>query len=698
MRSSNYQFQTPSSERDDDPDLDRGAISSGYYETWRENESVTHPSAGAPFLDSRFSHPQERGGNTIQEPQDWPHQPQLLKRFTSSTVFSVLGDLFLFCAWTAVLFFAAAIERSNGHSQGNLPFSEKALSQGKTVIPTLFPILFAATVGRCLKLISMYRVEQGERLEVLDRLLGSTTFMGTFITAITMVSLSATAMTIALFLIWALSPLGGQAAFRSFYWQANNTETPATFPYLGSNNTYNIPYFNSGRKFEIARVNALFSGSILGSRNSIDSSMDLWGNIKIPAIEALAERGTVPDSDGWYDALNTTTTDYSSLLGIPVRRDSAVDNMLSRFVLETSYWTLQCSRIGVGELGSVITDEKMTESLPLNYTTNGALKMYTNRAVDVQLLRDSPTLEARRIVFDMAYWDHITADCRIQTTYVETEVTCKKRECTASRVRQSQKKHASQNYTFLDEEDGYRDNMPYFTGLVDALLGRTYYPSILTSYIARTLGVEPFAGTEPNTGSSNFWAKYVIKLRTVIHDTPNDFIFLFAQLLNTYWMAASGTNYVLDGGVSGNYTAGAVPTLQHTQKFVNFENATAAVWSGEPIFTYSKSWLAFLFIAALVPLIACIANIILTCWLIRGPPLAMNFSTLTRDNLYIKIPPNGSALSDSDRGKMLKSIRLFYGDVAADERVGHVAIAIADSDSNGNETRKLGRGRQRIYD
>ncbi|KAK3997759.1 hypothetical protein QBC44DRAFT_363950 [Cladorrhinum sp. PSN332] len=305
--------------------------------------------------------PNPEPNNPISQPQaqtisDWPRKPQALKRFTLSAIFSILGDLILFCAWLAILAFGIAVLNSDGVARRDIVFGDEALAQGQDCnmfkIPTLSPILFTATVGRRIKLLSMYRVERGERLEVLDRLIGSTTFMGALAAAFTRATLSGSFIARLLALAWALSPC------------AETVDQPTK--------------------------------------------------------------------------------------------------------------------------GEAITVYNQTR----------------------------PQWESRRIVFDIAYWKHVTADCLLRTTYVETEVTCQRRSCVASGVRQSLRPHLTSNHTFLDEETDIEDYSSYLTGLHEAVPGRASRPSVLSTYLARMLGIE-----------------------------------------TTYWIATAATGYVLDPG-RGNYTFG----------------------------------------------------------------------------------------------------------------------------------------------
>ena len=167
----------------------------------------------------------------------------------------------------------------------------------------------------------MYRAEQGEKLGVLDRLIGSTTFMGTLITGITTGLSSSIWITFVLLLMWALSPLGGQASIRSFHWEANTTETAGTFTYFSSNNTFNIQTtYGSTQAIITSGMASLLLASLISPKESTDAAMDLWANVKIPSVEALANSG-FPKVNGWYEVdpqtKNLTTGHWSSLLEFP---------------------------------------------------------------------------------------------------------------------------------------------------------------------------------------------------------------------------------------------------------------------------------------------------------------------------------------------------------------------------------------------
>jgi len=519
----------------------------------------------------------------------------------------------------------------------------------------------------------MYRVEQGERLGVLDQLQGSQSFVGTLITALTL--RGATFLSVTLVVMWSLSPLGGQASFRSFYFEGNMTETPISYPYLSINNTDSVTPPGSDRITAVSQVNALFSAVLVGTKNSTDSPMDLWGNVKIPSLAAVA-KSRQADQDGWFQLGNegVNTTEYSSLIGVPVGMQNAT-NASTRFSLETSYWTLQCSYFGKsGDRPA----KNLTEVFPFNYTGTGTgLEAWTDRHMGIgsKGSEEWPN-KARGVAFRIFDWNPMFIDCTMQTTYVETEAACRKTTCAVTKIRESRQPHPSPNITTLDYEGP--PTSPYFLNLLTGVPGRPARPSGVSGYIDKCLfGIPTNQFEGLNISIAN----------------PRGYEALFAQALNTYWMASIGPDWVI-GQRSANYSAG-IKTIQLTD--VKFEKATGAIWTEEPIFTYSPAWLTLLFVAALVALAACIANVVLSSYFVRSPHLLMNFTTMVRDSPFVQAPPGGSALSDFDRSNMMRNARIRYGDVASGEPVGHIAIGTID------DGRALGRGvvpldKSRMYD
>jgi hypothetical protein len=60
--------------------------------------------------------------------------PRPLRRGARETVFSLIGDIILLCAWLAVAAFAIGIARSGGLPKSELILSEELLSQARIIV------------------------------------------------------------------------------------------------------------------------------------------------------------------------------------------------------------------------------------------------------------------------------------------------------------------------------------------------------------------------------------------------------------------------------------------------------------------------------------------------------------------------------------------------------------------------------------
>ncbi|OMP83028.1 hypothetical protein BK809_0001220, partial [Diplodia seriata] len=78
--------------------------------------------------------------------------------------------------------------------------------------PSIFPIVFAAVVAKNLRTISLWQLEKGQKIGVLDQLLGSTSVVSTIITQFQLRAYGPVG--VCLMLLWIISPLGGQATLR----------------------------------------------------------------------------------------------------------------------------------------------------------------------------------------------------------------------------------------------------------------------------------------------------------------------------------------------------------------------------------------------------------------------------------------------------------------------------------------------------
>jgi hypothetical protein len=90
----------------------------------------------------------------------------------------------------------------------------------------VFPILFAAVLGRAAHAILVWRLERGELVGTLDVLAGNTSLTSTVISQLKVRRI--TFLGAILVLIWALSPIGGQGTIRQMTLGESLTVTPTS--------------------------------------------------------------------------------------------------------------------------------------------------------------------------------------------------------------------------------------------------------------------------------------------------------------------------------------------------------------------------------------------------------------------------------------------------------------------------------------
>jgi len=92
----------------------------------------------------------------------------------------------------------------------------------------------------------------------------------------------------------------------------------------------------------------------------------------------------------------------------------------------------------------------------------------------------------------------------------------------------------------------------------------------------------------------------------------------------------------------------------------------------------SIEWLIAFTIVTLIALVSAILGLVLVL-MSQGPRLAMNISTILRDNQYSKAVHGGPYLHDNERPRLLHDLTVRIGDVAPGESVGHIAVSTVDA-------------------
>jgi len=258
-----------------------------------------------------------------------------------------------------------------------------------------------------------------------------------------------------------------------------------------------VAYFNTSLKPHFSldnstvTLNAFFSGSLLVPASIQSSSVDLWGNIKVPDFSRL-QKSVSTDSNGRFHILSSEAVAFSSLIGIPLSGVPKEGNVT--LYMDSSYLAVSCypnityygpganisnfeSVIGFaqstpnevvennGTFYDVISSESggtdFAES-PFNYT-NGDSSSYTFDFAINQIYADYTGLLTDYVgdsrVYDPALllfqsWaGGVVAYCPITTTYVNSEVYCVSGLCSVIALQASPLPHPSPALSYLGFKD-----------------------------------------------------------------------------------------------------------------------------------------------------------------------------------------------------------------------------------------------------
>lgn len=539
----------------------------------------------------------------------------------------------------------------------------------------MFPILFAAVVGRALKGILAWRIEHGERLGLLDLLAGSTTLVNTITTQLTLRILSIAGPL--LVVLWAFSPLGGQASLRVM--TIGNTTISNTTPlqYMVQNRSFG-PFETADDATQIAIIDGLVVASLLSPWKTKLSSVDSWNNVKIPMIEAL-ENSSLSDTDGWYTP-SANNTVYSSLIGTPVTNmlDTEVN---TTFCMETSYWHLTCPVVADiwqpphTNISSPLWTGATGDSGTLTSNSSWPRSANGNKSeISAERGGSIPDdLPGRTIVYNT--WDpngeNTGSICNIYTTYVEVNISCTGVTCAASELRRSKMPHPPSTWTFFDQE-----------GLVWIHFAEIF-ADLISGHPATATGVQIYF-LDPQNPFNATLAQGLYTLDT------GTYAIRLAQLFNTVWASIVGM-YAIPEGLSVDTATQNETTLEEAYD-ATFANTTGTKTHTIEVIQCHTGWLVTLSVASLAMVVASLAHPLVR-FSRRAPDFMLNVSTMMRDSAFVDLPSTGSTLDSAERARLIKHMKVRFGDVRPEDDVGYIAVG---SFGAGNHVARARKGR--LYD
>ncbi|CAN9291436.1 unnamed protein product [Alternaria alternata] len=164
------------------------------------------------------------------------------------------------------------------------------------------------------------------------------------------------------------------------------------------------------------------------SKQTINSSMDLWGNVKLPDIKSL--RGYEPSNPimQWYEVGEEDVITYASLLGTPIIGMPESSN--TSFSMVSVYWSVECDAAKIDPVGPW-----KQATLFLNTTCPSSEPIWTFDLKINSSAKDTAffTYQSRKSD-NLAQTNSSTAHCRAEALVVESSVECEQLKAAHVRV------------------------------------------------------------------------------------------------------------------------------------------------------------------------------------------------------------------------------------------------------------------------
>ncbi|XPS92069.1 hypothetical protein M3J09_001475 [Ascochyta lentis] len=603
---------------------------------------------------------------------NWPVKSQQVAILTPLRGSILVFDILLASSPLLFTVLAVAVARLDGKVPltGSYKLEEMLL-----YTPTVFPLLFAALMGRFFRHLGIWLAERGTTLGRLEQLIGCQSVFLAIERQICLRNFSTVG--VCSILIWLLSPFGGQSALRVLRQEARYLNTTQTLHYLDPLNTDNSSMMgasaiNSGR----STFTSLFLAALLSSTDYQTRPADLWGNVKLPSYRALQNS----NSNDWKPVpdYNETTIKWGSLIGIPVSAFNGEDFTMyatSHFNIKARQFDISCT--SNEEKHRDVTSNKTwpikstwivrTAIQQPDCTGNSSCKYVGCDAYPCPIISTSLS---ESTVYEAAS----VAKCEYHYDYVEASIECTRSLCKATSMRK------------LDMfTDGYTEDQDSFIrGVVMANLMVTM-PSV------DTVGV-----TSANVRGASNMERWLMDPTSFIGGGGNTVnlhelaVDVFADRLTILWNSFFQATYAARA-LAGNLDKATSTNIFNSSsgQAISF-NATEGLASQRvDVYRVDWKWFAVLLSCSLVLLFAAYAGLVLK-YLSVAPDIIGYASSLTMLNPYVPSPTGGTTLHGLERTALLHDLPVRIGDVCPSEPVGAIALAA-------NDGRVVGLDRRRRY-
>jgi len=526
-----------------------------------------------------------------------------------------------------------------------------------------------------------------------------------------------------LIVLWSLSPIGSQAILYILESPFEPTVSSVDISYINTRqHSYAAPD-GAFRQQWFSGFTMLFGSSLLAPVSVKTSSMDLWGNVKIPYHSSIPKSSAAVENDGWVTIPDTVKPIYSALFGIPL---SGIPVGNTTLAIESSYMELNCteqtflnSNRSTPAGGAVSEDE-------LDSANNV-------RIISTLISPEGPFLSSKNITFgtpwaigyqgsDVAAFDgkstvawtypkscpdcldeNLTVKtdsgillyqefdglenatnvfCTPSQVYIESSIICERtnhtQTCKVIAQRPSRLPHYPESVTYLSFREivlGISAMLPNLSPQADNNPGQQYL-------------YDPTSANGIITGpSSNFGTtQSPLALKEV---ALAEFGNRLGQILNTFIYASmwNSTAYTIGASFEGivntplGGNAASFTSASPREIYEMIQNQTAAftvpavLEKQIRIYRVSYPWAAVFIFATSAMLFSACGGVYFSRNTVV-PDYLGYVSSLAKESQYVRMPYGGANLDGMDRARLMKDLRVRLGNVDEGRgQVGRLAFA-----------------------
>jgi hypothetical protein len=452
---------------------------------------------------------------------------------------------------------------------------------------------------------------------------------------------------LAILFAWLLSPLGGQASLRLLSTQPLVTKANSTVFY------YPIELFPTQTALPLRQSNAtmlpffapLFVTALQTSRHNIDTPTDLFGNVRIPDINALNMRSAPDSTSAWRSIQNSSNLPYTSVFGIPIA--GIPQNGNATFSLLSHYWSVNCT----------FEDQKIRKPwdriLPPNDTKLADLQHLSPSFDLVVDEKNSTDADIRfrylsRTAENTTTASVISTYCSTKPTVAESQVWCQDAVCRVRAMRQVQRKPVD-IWGGISPLTIFRALSKRMPGVdISATQDDQFRSELIERWMLNPM--LDLENTEPGFSDISYLQKDV-------------FTYRLQMVINTFWDATVG-------GIAVRMDVLDRDTYKQLEPSWSETNIDMTKHEG-PHYVCNFHLAGITMAISFVLLLA--ANISLLLGIITRTPDVLGFVSMNaRDNPHFtKYMP--SYLDGKETARALRDVRVMIGDVTGDADVGHCA-------------------------